>query len=150
MTELLDELVKEFEQQKENAGELVHKPVILVIDDDALVRDLAEEILVEFGYKVITAIDGESGIQTYLENKEIISLIILDLMMPGMGGRRCLEEFLRIKPDIKVVIASGYSETERVKKAQQLGAGKYVKKPYTVQKIGLAVKAELERQQKAA
>jgi len=83
--------------------------VILVIDDDPLVRDLAEEILVRFGYRVLTAIDGESGLNTYLDNKETVSLIILDLMMPGMGGRRCLEEIMKINSHMRVVVASGYS-----------------------------------------
>ena len=60
------------------------------------------------------------------------------------------EQIIAIHPDQKAIIASGFSETNRVKKAQQLGVGTYVRKPYTIEKIGMAVKAELEKEKKAA
>ncbi len=77
-----------------------------------------------------------------------MDLIVLDMIMPkGINGRETYEEIIRICPNQKAVIASGFSETEDVKAAQKLGAGQYVKKPYTLQKIGIAIRRELEKQQ---
>jgi CheY-like chemotaxis protein len=118
--------------------------VILLIDDDPLVLDLAEEILIRFGYKVLTAINGESGIKTYLDNKETISLIILDLMMPGMGGKRCLEEILRVNPDMKIVVASGYSEDGHIDAAIDSGARSSIKKPFNVKQLLSVVREVLD------
>ncbi len=66
-------------------------------------------------------------------------------MDPGIDGLDTYKEILQLHPEQKAIIASGFSETDRVKEAQKLGADQYVKKPYTLEKIGLAVKAELSR-----
>lgn len=118
--------------------------LILIIDDDPLILNLAEEILVRFGYKVLTAINGEIGINTYLDKKENISLIILDLMMPGMGGKRCLEEILRINPNMKVVVASGYSEDGHISSAVESGARCAIKKPFNVKGLLSVVREVLD------
>ena len=71
-------------------------------------------------------------------------LIVLDMIMgPGIDGLETYKQILQMNPDQKAIIASGFSETWRVKEAQRLGAGAYVKKPYTIKKIGQAVSAEL-------
>ena len=67
------------------------------------------------------------------------------IMPPGMNGLDTYREILKIAPDQKAVIASGYAQTERVYEAQRLGAGSYIKKPYMLEKIGLAVRSELDR-----
>ena len=73
-------------------------------------------------------------------------LLILDMIMePGIDGLATYREILALHPHQRAIIASGFSETDRVKEAQQLGAGTYIKKPYTLEKIGMAVKEELER-----
>jgi len=82
---------------------------ILLVDDDRSVRELADEMLRRFGYTVIAASDGEEALEIYRESQADISLVILDLIMPGMGGHKCLAELLNIDPAQKVIIASGYS-----------------------------------------
>ena len=72
------------------------------------------------------------------------------IMPPGMDGLETYRELITKHPEQKAIIASGFSETDRVKQAQHLGAGQYVKKPYTMEKIGLAVKTELAKDQPAA
>ena len=67
------------------------------------------------------------------------------IMDPGIDGLETYKKILEFNPTQKAIIASGFSETEMVKEAQRLGAGKYLKKPYTLEKIGLAVKEELEK-----
>ena len=71
---------------------------ILLVDDEDFIRDLGERILTKFGYRVLKADDGEGALELYQREKETIDLVILDLIMPGMGGRRCLEEFMEINP----------------------------------------------------
>jgi PAS domain S-box-containing protein len=122
---------------------------ILVVDDAQQQREIASKILSQLGYSVKTVESGEEAVE-FLK-KDTVDLIVLDMIMPpGIDGLETYARIIELHPMQKAIIASGYSETDRVKKAQQLGAGKYVKKPYTVQKIGLAVKAELAKQQKAA
>ena len=78
--------------------------------------------------------------------KSSADLLLLDMIMePGMNGRETYEMIKKNVPNQKAIIASGFSETDEVKKAQQLGAGKYIKKPYTLEKIGVAVRDELKK-----
>ncbi|MGD8263953.1 MAG: PAS domain S-box protein [Desulfobacterales bacterium] len=122
---------------------------ILVVDDRKEQREIASKMLSELGYFVETVSSGEEAID-YLR-KDNADLIVLDMIMPpGIDGLETYKRVLEIHPDQKAIIASGFSETSRVKKAQRLGAGKYVKKPYTLEKIGLAVKSELGNKKKAA
>ena len=67
------------------------------------------------------------------------------IMDPGINGRETYERIIKIHPKQKAIIASGFAETDEVKEAQKLGAGQYIKKPVTIEKIGLAVKGELEK-----
>ena len=76
-----------------------------------------------------------------------VDLIVLDMIMdPGINGRETYERIINLHPNQKAIIASGFSETEDVKAAQELGAGQYIKKPYTLEKIGVAVRDELKDQ----
>ena len=75
-----------------------------------------------------------------------VDLVLLDMIMdPGINGRETYERIIKIHPNQKAIIISGFAETDEVKGAQKLGAGKYIKKPVTLEKIGLAVKEELEK-----
>jgi PAS domain S-box-containing protein len=122
---------------------------ILVVDDVKEQLEIASKILTQLGYSVETVCSGEKACE-YLESNSP-DLIMLDMIMaPGIDG---LETYKRINskyPQQRAIIASGYSETERVREAQRLGAGKYVKKPYTIEKIGMAIKSELKTSQNVA
>jgi CheY-like chemotaxis protein len=108
---------------------------ILLVDDDDPVRDLGGKVLGMSGYTVITASDGESALQIYREEKERIDLVILDLIMPGMGGAKCLQKLLEMAPLAKVVIASGYSGNGQLEGAEEIGAKAFINKPYEVQQM---------------
>lgn len=100
-------------------------------------------ILFQLGYRATAVASGEEAVE-YIKTTPV-DLLVLDMIMdPGIDGLDAYRKILGICPKQKAVIASGYSETDRVKKAQRLGAGEYVTKPYTVEKIGFAVKRELE------
>ena len=77
-----------------------------------------------------------------MSNRKRVLFLIL-IMDPGIDGLDTYRQILKLHPNLKAIIASGFSETQRVKAAQKLGAGQYVKKPYTLEKLGMAVKKEL-------
>ena len=105
---------------------------ILIVDDDERIRNLGHEVLSKVGYKVVVAQDGEGTLDLYREEMDEIDLIILDLMMPGMGGQKCLEKLLNIDPMVKVIIASGYSPKGPAKDAIDGGAKGFLSKPYEI------------------
>jgi two-component system, cell cycle sensor histidine kinase and response regulator CckA len=117
---------------------------ILVVDDVKDQHDLAAEMLKRLNYQVVTVSSGEEACE-YLKSNGV-DLIVLDMIMdPGMDGLDTYKKILELHPGQKAVIVSGYSESERVAEAQKLGAGPYIKKPYILEKLGLAVRQELDR-----
>ena len=120
-----------------------HETVLLVDDDDSL-RDLGVQILEAYGYTVMSAPDGESALQVYQECRDRIDLVVLDLIMPGMGGALCLQKLLEINPAAKVVIASGYSVNGETEKATESGAKAFIQKPYDVQQMLQVVREVLD------
>ncbi len=117
---------------------------ILIVDDSDLQREIAEKTLLKLNYEIAAVESGEEAVQ-YLVNNEV-DLIILDMIMPnGIDGLETYREILEFKPDQKVIIASGFSETDRVKEVQRLSGGPYIKKPYTIEKMGKTVRKELLR-----
>ena len=117
---------------------------ILVVDDEENQRVIACGLLTSLGYTSEAVPSGEEAIE-YVK-KRTVDLIVLDMIMPkGMNGRETYEEIIKIHPRQKAIITSGFAETEDVKTAQELGAGKYIKKPYTIEKMGLTIKEELEK-----
>jgi PAS domain S-box-containing protein len=107
---------------------------ILVVDDERPVLDLIRESLGNHGYTVLAAEDGEQALEIFRGDTRV-DLVILDIGMPGMGGRACLRELLKSDPRAKVIIASGYSSDEDAKEALAAGATGFVAKPYRVAEL---------------
>jgi len=117
---------------------------ILVVDDVKEQREIASTMLATLGYNVDTVPSGEAAVAYARRNA--VDLVVLDMIMdPGINGRETYEKIIAVRPGQKAVIASGFSETEEVKAAQQMGAGCYIKKPYTLDNIGMAINRELRR-----
>ncbi|MEN6373690.1 MAG: response regulator [Smithella sp.] len=117
---------------------------LLVVDDVKEQQELAMNMLVKLGYQVNTVAGGEEAIE-YLKNKKA-DLIVLDMIMEsGIDGMETYQKILEINPRQKAVIVSGFSETDRVTKTLEMGAGAFVRKPYILEKIGLVVRKELDR-----
>ena len=117
---------------------------VLVVDDIAEQRDVASGLLRKLGYRVHSVSSGEEAIEYLKQNRA--DILILDMIMaPGMDGMEAYRRILEIHPQQKAILVSGFSETYRVRKAQLLGAGVYVKKPYVMETIGLALRKELDR-----
>jgi PAS domain S-box-containing protein len=120
---------------------------ILVVDDMPAQREIATGILDRLGYRSQAVASGEEAIEFI--RQRTVDLVILDMIMePGIDGYETYRQIRSIRPAQKAVIASGYSETERVRKTQDSGAGRYIKKPYTIAAIGSVIKEELQRKVK--
>ncbi len=142
-----------FPVTREEAGDDVATPTdqyvgrgeqILVVDDVAGQRELAVRILEKLNYTVASVESGEAAVAYLKENAA--DLIVLDMIMdPGIDGFETYRQISEIRPGQKAIIVSGFAETERVNMAQSLGAGAFVRKPYVTERIGLAVRKELDR-----
>jgi len=117
---------------------------ILVVDDVEGQRMLASAMLGSLGYKVDAVANGEEAVEFIKERPA--DLVILDMIMdPGIDGLETYRRLLDVRPGQKAIIVSGFAQTERVIQAQALGAGEYVKKPYLLEKLGMAVRKELDK-----
>jgi len=117
---------------------------ILLVDDDPNVRELEQEALARFGYRVIPAENGEQALEIYRESGQEVDLVILDLIMPGMGGKKCLESILEVQPSAKVVIASGYSACGADDHSLNGMAKGFVRKPHNMASMLNTVRCVLD------
>ena len=120
---------QELEPEKEAEIRGGHETILLV-DDEETILEIGQEMLREYGYTTITAESGERAVEIYKSEENRIDLVILDLGMPGMGGHKCLTELIRIDPEIKVLIASGYTSSDKITEALKGGAAGFIGKPY--------------------
>jgi CheY-like chemotaxis protein len=131
-------------------GELEHpgfEPVvekgegtILVIDDEAIVRLMAESILKECGYDVISADNGREGVEIFRNRSDSIDAVLLDMAMPGMSGREVFIELQKIVPSVKVLLASGFRQDYRVDEVMKLGIAGFIQKPYSLGDLSKKIK----------
>jgi PAS domain S-box-containing protein len=108
---------------------------ILLVDDEETIRSLGKEILSAFGFSVLTAEDGREALGIFQKAHNQIDLVLLDLMMPHMDGADCFRELKRIKPDIKVIMSSGYNEQEISQRFVGKGLAGFLQKPYQMQQL---------------
>jgi PAS domain S-box-containing protein len=118
---------------------------ILVVDDVAEQREIALSLLKQLGYCVTCVASGEEAVRFMKKNEA--DLVVLDMIMdPGIDGLETYRRILTLSSDQRAIITSGFTETERVSEAQRLGAGPYIRKPYLMERLGVAVRSELDRQ----
>ncbi len=108
---------------------------ILLVDDEEAVRDVGTKILGRFGYTVKTASNGRTAVELFAGETTSISLVILDLIMPEMSGTDCLRELMRVSPNVKVLIASGYSANGQIDEAIRSGAKAFIRKPFEARQM---------------
>ena len=118
----------------------IHNPMgsrelVMIVDDEDFVTMLAQRVLTDEGYRVVTAKDGFAAIETYRKLKDQIALIILDFTMPAMDGSDVFNELLTINPRVPVVLSSGFAEQERLRTMLARGLRGFIPKPYTHQKL---------------
>ena len=110
------------------------QPVILFADDDQLCLDVGVKILQKLGYSVLKARDGQEALEVFEDNKDTVDLVILDMRMPYNGGK-AFDQLKRIKSDVKVIIASGYTEDQRIREMYEQGCIGFIQKPFRINKL---------------
>jgi PAS domain S-box-containing protein len=123
------------------SDDATRRKTILIVEDEALVRDLAVKRLELLGYGVITAVDGEEGVRVFQDRLNEIDLVMLDFKMPKMDGVEAFHELIRIKPDVKVMLCSGYIKDVVIERFPGRRPAGILHKPYDMD----ILKAELER-----
>ena len=117
---------------------------VLIIDDEHLQQELAAGMLGHLGYKTHFVSSGQDAIQWLKTNS--VDILLLDMIMPsGLSGLETYKEIIKIRPGQKAIIASGYSQNKDVENTLKMGAGRFIKKPYTIDVLGQAMKNELRK-----
>src|ERR1051326_5932016 len=127
------------ETRAEVASTIPGGSAVLVIDDEDFVRNIAQEVLSRQGMRVMTADNGKSGVEIFQEHKRLISVIVLDLQMPVMGGEETLAELRKINPDVPIILSSGFDETEARRRFAARKPAGFLQKPYSGQRLVNAV-----------
>jgi two-component system CheB/CheR fusion protein len=143
---LLPASVREADAQtrEATAGSIPDGSVALVIDDEKVVLNIAEHVLSRNGMKVLTADNGRTGVELLREHGGLISVIILDLQMPVMGGEEALPLLREINPDIPVILSSGFDESDVSRRFSTVKPAGFLQKPFTAQRLESAVAAVLK------
>jgi len=105
---------------------------VLVIDDEVMVRSVVERLLHKLGCKVLQAVDGEQGLEVYLQHQDETALVLLDMTMPKMGGKEMLEKLRQLHALVPVVICSGYSHASISSKFDTVQPNGYLPQPFTL------------------
>jgi len=117
---------------------------ILFVDDEQNILEIGKETLSSYGYEVVTAETGEQALEVYNAQKNKISLVIMDLNMPGIGGKRCLIDLLTINNNAKVLMTSGYSIPQQTRDLIKVGAAGFINKPYKLDELLLRIRRILD------
>jgi len=117
---------------------------ILFVDDDEEIISVGRKILTSLGYSVIVADGGQAAIDLFLEQSKRIDLVILDYVMPSLGGREVFEAMKQIRPDVKVLLSSGYSSTDQVAALIEKGCRGFIQKPYDTVKMSRIIRTILD------
>ena len=128
------------ERSGELRGRLTGSGTVLLVDDEAVVRRTARAMLEQYGYTVYEAADGRAGVELLRAMRDRVVLVLLDLTMPVMGGEDAFGLMKQIRPDLKVVLTSGYDEQEATRRFAGRGVDGFIQKPYTSSLLGATLK----------
>lgn len=126
--------------------QLVEAPTILVVEDNPFVAELERSFLESSGYEVVMAFNGKEALEIYRKKKEKIALVIMDLIMPEMSGKDCLMELLKINPSVRVLIVSGYTQEDELRRQISPHIKGFMRKPHRMSELFRAVRSALDSQ----
>lgn len=112
---------------------------VLLVDDQPLVRQVGERMLQKLGYEVVTRNDGVEGLEYYRDHWSSIDIVLMDMVMPRMGGIECLDEMKRINPGLKAVLCTGFSREDIAGKIQESHILGFIQKPYRMLELSEVV-----------
>jgi len=138
---------KEVEVEEKDLSEeiLKGKETVLFVDDEDIVIDVGEEILMTLGYKALLARSGKEAIKIYKENKKKIDMVLLDMVMPDMGGGETYDRMKEINPNIKVLLSSGYSIDGQAEEILERGCNGFIQKPFNVKELSDKLREILDK-----
>ncbi len=119
---------------------------ILFVDDEEMIIDVGKQLLEKLGYKVLTAESGKEAIEIYNEKKENIHMVILDMVMPGIGGGETYDKLKKICPDIKVLLSSGYSINGKATEILDRGCTGFIQKPFNIKDLSQKLREILDNE----
>jgi len=114
--------------------------IILIVDDEPAIRDIAGRILSSHGYRTLTACDGNEAVALFDKNRDKVKAIISDFMMPQMDGPATIRALRNVNPDIKTIIITGLGEDGRVAEAKAAGSDLVLSKPFTAEQLLASLK----------
>ena len=120
------------------------KETVLLVDDEKIILDVGDEILRGLGYSVFLAGCGREAVEIFKEKKDEIDMVILDMIMPEMGGDEVFERIKEIRPDIKILLSSGYIIRDKRKEILERGCDGYIQKPYSVESLSWRIREILD------
>jgi CheY-like chemotaxis protein len=126
------------------APEFAGAGTVLVVDDESIVRRTARGALERYGYKVLEASNGWEGIEAVRHSPQGFSLVILDLMMPVMGGEEACGEIKKIRPDLPIILSSGYDEQDATRRFGGKGVDGFIQKPYTANRLAVKIRDAIQ------
>jgi len=126
--------------------DMIHgEGVILLVDDELIMRNLGEIFLKELGYEVVLAENGKVAIELFMAKAQEIDLVMLDMIMPEMNGRDCFMALKKIRSDIPIIISSGFSQNKDLEDLKKCGLSGFIKKPYHEVELSVVVAEALHR-----
>ncbi|MBI4418124.1 MAG: PAS domain S-box protein [Ignavibacteriales bacterium] len=130
------QVAEKFEEKRRHVGEITGgTETLLVVEDEEILRELVKTVLLEKGYTVLTAGDGEEALDIYRKNPQHIDLVVSDMGLPRLAGYDLFQELKSISPDVKVILASGYLEPDIRSEALKAGVKDFIQKPYFPEEI---------------
>jgi CheY-like chemotaxis protein len=136
----------EVSQLSEYEAPMGGNELILVVDDEEPIRALAKEILEDHGYRILLAVDGVEGLKIFREYNGEIGLVILDMVMPKLGGRETFLKMKELNPEVRALLSTGYSREGKASEILDSGVMGFVQKPYRVNSLLSAVRNVLDRE----
>ncbi len=131
-------------EKKSNGDILKGSETILLVDDEDMVTDVAQELLERLGYRVLLADNGKTALEVYEKNRERIDLVVLDMIMPDMGGGDTYDGLKKLDPAVKVLLSSGYSINGQVTEILGRGCNGFIQKPFKMNELSQKIREVLE------
>ena len=138
--------VKELTEEKQLPCELLKgTETVLFVDDEEMIREVGGALLRQLGYKVLSAGNGKEAVEVYSNNKDKIDIVVLDMIMPEMGGDKTYDKMKEINPDIKVLLSSGYSVNGNATKILERGCDGFIQKPFSMKQLSKSIREILDK-----
>jgi len=118
---------------------------VLFVDDEEIILDVGKDMLTEIGYKVLLAKSGKEAVEVYRQHKDTIDLVIVDMIMPRMGGGEAYDRMKEIDPHLKVLLSSGYSIDGEATKILERGCNGFIQKPFNMEELSVKIREILDK-----